>query len=55
MRADRLEDRTAENVAKANTSVPAAVANEAIVVQSTARRTIGREFGTHALAGVKEY
>ncbi len=35
MRADRLEDLTAENVAKASTSVPAAVAREEIVAQST--------------------
>jgi hypothetical protein len=30
-----LEDRTAENVATARTSVPAAVANDALVVQSS--------------------
>ena len=34
MRADRFDERTAENVATASTSVPPAVANEAIVVQS---------------------
>ena len=37
MRADRLEDRTAEKVAAASTSVPTAVAKEG---QSTARRGI---------------
>jgi hypothetical protein len=46
MRADRLEDRTDENVATANTSVPAAVAREEIVAQSPARRAIGRQFAT---------
>jgi len=47
MRADRLEDRTAENVAKANTSVPAAVAkDEIVVVQSTARKAISRQSAT---------
>lgn len=40
MRADRFEDRTAANVAKPNTNVPAAVAKEAIVVQSTLTATI---------------
>jgi len=45
MRADRLEDRTAENVATANTSVPAAVAKEEIVTQSSVR-TIGRQSAT---------
>jgi hypothetical protein len=34
MRAERLEDRIAENVAPARTNVPAAVANEAMVDQS---------------------
>ena len=33
-RADRLEERTDENVATASTSVPAAVASEEIVCQS---------------------
>jgi hypothetical protein len=42
MRADRLEDRTAENVAIANTSVPAAVANEETVTQLTVRNVISR-------------
>ena len=46
MRADRLDDRTAENVAIANTSVPAPVAKEEIVTQSTARRTIIRQSGS---------
>src|SRR5580704_6176943 len=34
MRAERFDDRTAENVATARTSVPPAVANEAIELQS---------------------
>ena len=34
MRAERFDERTAENVATASTRVPPAVANEAIVVQS---------------------
>jgi hypothetical protein len=46
MRAERFEDRTADNVAAANTSVPVAVANEEIVAQSTARRTISRQSGS---------
>jgi hypothetical protein len=33
-RADRFDDRTAENVAKASTRVPAAVAREEMVCQS---------------------
>ena len=37
MRAERLEDRTAENVAAASTSVPTAVANEEITTQLAAR------------------
>ena len=37
MRADRLDDRTAENVATASTRVPPAVANEAMEVQSAMR------------------
>ena len=39
-RAERLEDRTAAKVAIANTSVPTPVANEEIVVQSTAMSSI---------------
>jgi hypothetical protein len=35
MRAERFDERTAENVATASTRVPPAVAKEAIVVQST--------------------
>jgi len=35
-----LEDRTATNVADAKISVPAAVASDAIVVQSTASSAI---------------
>lgn len=34
MRADRFDDRTAENVASASTSVPPAVASDEIVCQS---------------------
>ena len=45
MRAERFDDRTAENVAIASTNVPSAVASEATVVQSiggqaTTRRTL---------------
>jgi hypothetical protein len=46
MRADLLEDRTAENVATASTSVPTPVAKEEIVAQSTARRYISRQSGS---------
>ena len=46
MRAERLEDRTAEKVAIANTSVPAAVANEEAVTQLMVRRIIGRQSGS---------
>jgi hypothetical protein len=35
MRAERFDERTAENVATASTSVPPAVAYEAIVAEST--------------------
>src|SRR6478736_7297611 len=38
-RADRFDDRTAENVASASTSVPPAVASDEIVAQSVIRRT----------------
>ena len=34
MRAERFEERTAEKVATASTSVPTAVANDAMVAQS---------------------
>ena len=34
MRAERFDERTAENVAPASTNVPPAVANEAMVAQS---------------------
>ena len=38
MRAERFDDRTAEKVAVASTSVPAAVARDAIVCQSATPR-----------------
>ena len=44
MRADRLEDRTAENVATASTSVPTAVANDETTTQSTTGRTMPGHF-----------
>lgn len=44
MRADRLDDRTAPNVAAANTSVPAPVAKEETVAQSTASETMACQF-----------
>jgi hypothetical protein len=41
-----LEDRTAENVAMASTSVPAAVANEETVVQLTVTAVIIGQSGS---------
>jgi hypothetical protein len=50
MRADRFDERIAENVARARTSVPPAVAKDATVDQSTMGhnlpnrgRTVGRK------------
>ena len=44
-RADRFDERTAENVAAASTSVPPAVASEEMVVQSATRSPTGQELG----------
>ncbi len=48
MRADRLEDRTAENVATASTSVPTAVANDETTTQSTVRRTTRDQYASES-------
>jgi type IV secretory pathway VirD2 relaxase len=46
MRADRFEDRTAENVATAKTSVPTAVAREEATTQSIAKIPMNFKSGT---------
>src|SRR5262249_51897067 len=50
IRAERFDDRTAANVARASTRVPAAVARDEITTQSTARTSIPRQCGSPLLS-----
>ena len=54
IRADRFDDRTAENVAIASTSVPPAVASSAIVVTSAIWRETRRREQTPAVSTIAE-